>query len=166
MPARSISPERLWELFIYDPETGEFETRAGVRRKRSANGKIGHVCRKGYVQITVDGVNTYAHILAWTYTTGKHPAGSIDHINGVKTDNRFANLRDATGAINAQNVVRKPLGRFRRVGVYQSRDGGYRAEIQANGTRHQLGVYNTPEEAGAAYNAGRLLLHRDAIQHA
>lgn len=164
MPIADIKPERLWELFTYDPETGQFDARPGVRRKKNADGKIGYVCSKGYVQITVDGVNTYAHILAWIYMTGSHPAGQIDHMNGVRTDNRIANLRDTSREVNMQNVLRNPaVNRFQRPGVYQSREGGYRAEISASGVRYQLGTYNTPEEASAAYNAGRLILHRDAL---
>ena len=59
-----------------------------------------------------------AHRLVWTYLHGKIPQGiTINHKNGIKTDNRPCNLELATGseqrrhAINVLNVNRnRPQG--------------------------------------------------------
>ncbi|MHC2481555.1 HNH endonuclease signature motif containing protein [Rhizobium leguminosarum] len=44
-----------------------------------------------------------AHRVGWLLHTGFWPEHQIDHINGVRTDNRIANLRDVTHAENNKN---------------------------------------------------------------
>lgn len=158
-----INAERLREIVDYDPETGEFTWKFCHRRRKNKDGKVGHLSEAGYVQMYVDGVNTRAHRLAWLHFHGRHPAGYIDHINGDKADNRIANLRDVAPAINSQNRVEPtPRNKIGAIGVSEFR-GGYRAHIEAHSVRHYLGTYETLAEARAAYNAGRLILHRQAL---
>lgn len=155
-----ISAERLRELFDYDPDTGIFKRRSGHGRKNSKSGMVGHLASNGYIQMYVDGVNTRAHRLAWLYVYGVHPSGAIDHINGDRSDNRIDNLREATSVINSQNMTLKPeRNKHFATGVYECK-GKFRAEIMANNTRYQLGIYDSPTEAAAAYNAGKILLHK------
>ena len=54
----------------------------------------GSVHSTGYVRIGVDGGKYTAHCLAWLYTHGVWPSDQIDHINGNRSDNRIANLRE------------------------------------------------------------------------
>ncbi len=159
-----ISAERLRQAFEYNPETGEFTRKFCNRRRYNKQGKVGHLSSAGYVQMYFDGVNTRAHRLAWLYVYGQHPVGQIDHINGNKADNRICNLRDVSGAINMQNRDRSPAeNKTGATGVSHFK-GGFRVEIDSNGSRFHLGIYETIEEAKAAYNAGRLILHRKAIE--
>lgn len=44
--------------------------------------------------------------MIWKIVTGYEPVGLIDHINGVRDDNRFENLRDVTPHENALNSRR------------------------------------------------------------
>jgi hypothetical protein len=91
--------------------------------------------------------------------TGEWPKGLIDHVNGVKDDNRFANLRvvDETG--NSQNI-RKPNRRnksgFMGVIFFQNK---WRASITHKGKTHWLGDFKTPEEAHEAYLIAKRKLH-------
>lgn len=39
------------------------------------------------------------------YSYGELPAAELDHINGIRTDNRIVNLRLATRAQNVHNAV-------------------------------------------------------------
>jgi hypothetical protein len=158
-----INAERLREIVDYNPETGEFTWKFCHRRRKNKDGKVGHLSEAGYIQMYVDGVNTRAHRLAWLHFHGCHPSGYIDHINGDKADNRIANLRDVAPAVNSQNRTDNPLrNKNGEVGLtaYQ---GGYRVHIDAHSKRHYLGAYETRAEAKAAYNAGRLILHRDGL---
>ena len=80
-----ITPERIRELFAYDPSTGLF-TYAQMRRgmHKSYLGKV--ACRlnsEGYVFLQIDGRQYLGHRLAWLYFYGSHPAYEIDHIEGV-----------------------------------------------------------------------------------
>ena len=60
--------------------------------------------REGYVRINVDGTKCRAHRLAYLYMTGEWPPKLMDHINRVKSDNRWANLRPVTEKLNFYNT--------------------------------------------------------------
>jgi hypothetical protein len=91
--------QRLKEFLIYDPETGLF-TKIRRNFKKPFAGTPHPV---GYIRITIDKRFYLAHRLAWFYVKGKWPEADIDHINGDKTDNRFANLREASRSLNRGN---------------------------------------------------------------
>ncbi len=142
----ALTHARLLELVHYNPETGEF-TRLEKGRRPNGNGKTGSRSGKGYVALRVDSKRYLAHRLAWFYVHGEWPS-ELDHINLDKTDNRIANLRLATRALNNANTV--PRGKSGFKGVVAAY-GRWRAGLTFNGSFHYLGLYDTPEEAHAAY---------------
>lgn len=82
-----------------------------------------------------------------------------DHINGVKLDNRRANLRIATHAENAQNRHRgtgygRGTSRYRGVGWFKPKRK-WRARVMVNQRSHHLGYYDSEVEAAAAAAAFR-----------
>ena len=100
------------------------------------------------------------HRLAWLYMTGKWPVAQIDHINMVKNDNRWSNLREATKAQNKANSPGRSTCGFK--GVYVVKKRGtikYRAQLRSAGKLHDLGYYRTPEEANAAYAVAAERMH-------
>lgn len=144
-----LTADRLRKLLHYNPETGRFtwlELRG--RRRRAA----GYVNSWGYRVIMIDGRNYRANRLAWLYVRGELPADEIDHINMVRDDDRFTNLRPATRTLN--NANRKPYRNnssgFK--GVVR-RGNRWRAEIRLNRKSIHLGCFATPETAHAAYAA-------------
>jgi hypothetical protein len=87
--------KRVHELLSYEPRFGYFFWK--INRGSSKAGDVaGSVCPDGYRLIKVDGKSYKAHRLAWLMTHGEWPAEQIDHINGVRTDNRIVNLREAS----------------------------------------------------------------------
>lgn len=155
MTTQILSQSRLQELLQYNEETGIFTWRIHAGNRLS-NSIAGSLCKRGYFDISVDGKNYRAHRLAWLYVYGNFPIGVIDHINGIKSDNRLVNLRDVT---NAKNLLS-----FRKVssnntsgflGVSKNHDG-WRAEINVNVQKINLGTYPTKEEASIAYVAAKL----------
>jgi hypothetical protein len=70
----------------------------------------GKINSKGYRLIGVDGRWHKAHRLAWLYMTGSWPREQIDHINLIKNDNRFENLREATQTQNHANTRARRRG--------------------------------------------------------
>lgn len=82
------------EIFI-NPEAGVVEKRTIVTGAES---------KAGYLRIRYKGKIEYVHRLIWEHVNGPIPKGMhIDHINGVKSDNRLVNLRMVTPLENMQN---------------------------------------------------------------
>lgn len=135
----------------YCPDSGEF-TRAGL----AAGGQDG----LGYVRIRVDGNKYKAHRLAWLYVFGEWPVGMIDHINGIRSDNRLCNLRDVGRAANIQNQRRpRSDNTSGYLGVSLHRSGKWKASIQANGKYVYLGLFVSKEDARDAYVQAKRKLH-------
>jgi len=159
MAAKKLTAERLRELLTYDPETGVF-TRRVSRRGCSAGEVAGCLHSVGYFYVGVDRVKYPVHRLAWLYMTGSWPREEVDHINGVRSDNRWANLRAATKSQNMQNQRKSRGGTSKYLGVCRAHWGGkWLARIVANGKQKNIGIFQTEEEAHQAYVAAKRELH-------
>lgn len=159
MANADLTAERLRELLNYDPETGEFERRMSVSNRAQAGAKAGCRDRGGYLLVRLDKRLFKAHRLAWLYVHGEWPKGDIDHINGVTSDNRISNLRDVTRRVNLQNK-RVGAGRSGLIGAHWFEHGQcWQSSIRADGKNIALGLFNTAEEAHAAYVAAKRKLH-------
>lgn len=119
-----ITQKRLHELLDYSPDTGLFTWKVARAGRIKAGDVAGNLNNTGYIQITVDGTAYYAHRLAWLYIHGKFPENHIDHINGVRDDNRISNLRDVTPQENTSTLLSRkntsdnmPLGKTGVKGV-------------------------------------------------
>lgn len=146
------------ELLAYDPVTGIFSWRRPPRRGVAA-GPTGCKGKAGYIEIGWRYEKHYAHRLAWLHVYGVWPIGEIDHINGVRDDNRLANLRDVARDVNNQNK-RKPATTNKTgfLGVHPKRKR-FTSQINAGGKTLSLGVFDTPEQAHAAYIEAKRRLH-------
>ena len=153
-----ISQERLKAILKFDPDTGYFTWLIRPCHPIPKNSIAGFKNSNGYWEIGVDHNYYRAHRLAWFYITGEWPL-QIDHINGIRSDNRFSNLRICDNSLNQQNIKKatrsngsKLLGAFKNGNRWMSR-------ILANGKRHYLGSFQTKEEAHAAYIEAKRRLH-------
>lgn len=148
-----ISPARLRELFDYDPATGIVIWKI-ARQRRKAGVRAGPEKTTNYMHVLFEGHSIQLHRMAWALQTGTWPSNLIDHVNGVRSDNRWCNLREATPHQNQRNRgPNKARSGFK--GVTRHRGGRYQAQINSR----YLGLFPTPEEAAAAYDAAALLLH-------
>lgn len=149
----TLTAEQLRLVLHYDPHTGVFRRlipHAGLKRGDVAGG----VQSNGYIVIRVHGHQHKAHRLAWLYMTGEWPDSYIDHINMVKNDNRWSNLRLATWAQNQWNTARRADNRsgFKGVG-WHKKAGKWSARIKVDGRTRHIGLFVTAIEAHAAYCA-------------
>lgn len=157
-----LTAERLRELLHYDEATGIFTRLTAPGGKYKAGEKVGYYTAKGYIANRIDQKPYQIHRLAWLWMTGEWPAGEIDHINGIKDDNRVANLRDVDGFINQQNKykARKDNKSTGVLGVFIDKSTGkIRARIQHNGKEIHLGRFSTVEAAHEAYLKAKRELH-------
>jgi hypothetical protein len=162
MAAKPLPPaEYLRQCFAYDPVTGlltwqqsrpreHFRTDTGWRSWTNSfagrtAGYLDHTST-GYFKLWVCERPHWAHRVIWKIQTGIDPVGEIDHRNGNRADNRWANLREAT---HQQNLWNLPTKRGRLpTGVFVHRKG-YGAK--AGGVH--LGKFDTAEQAADAYRS-------------
>lgn len=158
------SVDRVRSLLDYDPRTGVFRWTSTRRRSDLVNRKAGCVRADGYVEITIDGKGYLANRLAWLHVTGEEPKADIDHINRIRSDNRFCNLRDVSRRVNTQN--REAARQDSTTGVKGVSPHGDRWRVRitdAHGKRLHLGVFSTKHEAEGVYLKARAVHHAEAI---
>jgi len=166
--------ERLREAVSYDPLTGLLHWKerplshfVSVGAWRSWNTKwagkraFRKADKEGYLLGKFQQNDLKAHRVAWIVHYGSLAADTeIDHINGDPSDNRIANLRLATRAENGRNTrirVDNTTG-FKGVCKIKGRNK-WRAQIKVGNRKGAYGLFDTPEDAYAAYCKASAELH-------
>lgn len=153
-----LTQEKLKEILHYNPETGEFV-------KRIDRTRVEHKVAKGYLGVSVLKTQYRAHRLAWFYMTGEWPPEQIDHINGVRDDNRWENLRLAT---KSQNSMNTPLSSTNTSGVkgvgWNVRRQLWGACVKVDGKR-KIAHFSTRKEAEHWVRQKRSELHGEFARH-
>lgn len=156
----SSDARRYRALMVYDPDTGIFTWRHTLRRICRQGDVVGSKKGGGYLEVEYQGNRISLHRLAWLYVTGHWPRGVIDHINGVKSDNRICNLRDVDPSINAQNQRRARVSnQSGRIGAHARKTGGFESRIKVGADSIYIGKFDTAEEAHEAYTLAKRALH-------
>jgi hypothetical protein len=154
-----LTAERLRELLRYDPETGVFLWLTRKARCIRVGDIAGSLHRTGYSHVCIDGRFYYAHRLAWLYVVGSWPSLHIDHIDGVRNNNRFSNLRDVDRCVNLQNQRKaRNDNESGAIGVRVQGDR-FRATISNEGATIHLGLFPTIVDASDAYLKAKRKLH-------
>ena len=150
----------LRQCFDYIPETGALVWRARPREHfadlRSYNrcntmyagNEAGTIGKLGYRVVLLKPTRYTAHRIVWKLMTGDEPPAMIDHVNGVRTNNQWVNLRAATpfGQVGNQCVHNTNTSGYRGVSAHKS--GKWVATIAGQ----YLGYFDTPEEAAVIYD--------------
>lgn len=145
-----LSAEFVRACLDYDPATGRLSWKGNPRGRARSGGPAGTPAPNGYIRIRINGRCYAAHRLAYLIMNGVWPKHQIDHVNRVRDDNRWANLRDAT---QSQNMRNRHLSDG-EVGVYRSSNGkGWKVLIH-------IGTYQTKELAAAARLNAEAILGR------
>lgn len=158
----SLSQDILQKLLRYCPETGHLYWRVNRRGHVQAGQLAGRVANHGYRQICVNGRLHLAHRLTWLHVHGRWPVSYLDHINGIKDDNRITNLREVTQAENMQNIRCANTNNFSS-GLLGTSWSDYhkkwKAYIGHNNKKLHIGYFNTSEEAHQAYLRKKAEIH-------
>lgn len=159
MTKHILTQAELKEQLHYNQDTGIF-TWVACRPSISAGKIAGSVAKIGYIYLSINKNKYLAHRLAWFYVHGVWPKHQIDHINGIRTDNRICNLREATNFQNAQNKRKlRPDNRTGYTGVNLMKNGKYRARIMVNQKEISLGRFTFIDDAIQAYKVARSKYH-------
>lgn len=160
-----LPPEVLRELLDYDPQTGAFTWRSregylfdsptsqAQWNARFAGKRAFTSIHKthGYTQTTILSHVQRGHRVAWAIHYGSWPEGEIDHINGDRTDNRIANLRDVGRTENGRNLCLSRRNKSGVLGVsWDAQRERWFASIRHQGKSVALGRFDSLEAASAA----------------
>ena len=168
--SEKLEPQELRALLNYDPNTGVLTWNPrglgafnSPRAFKSWNtrfaGKVaGYFCSvKGYGGITINGKRYLTHRVCWAVYYGKWPEGQIDHIKGIKTDNRISQLRDVSCQDNRRNMPKPINNKSGVVGVsWFKRDSKWQAGIMIDGKSKYLGAFTDKQDAINARKAAEV----------
>lgn len=160
---RYLVADELRKDFSYDPGTGELRHARYKGGNCRAGMLAGHLSMRGYIEVGYRGTLLKAHRIIWTMMTGHPPLEDIDHINGIGSDNRWANLRSCPHSKNTKNARlsrRNTLG-VKGVSPNTGRGKPFKAQIQIDKKKIGLGYFDTIEEAKAAYDAAAKKHHQE-----
>lgn len=135
-----ITQNRIKELLIYNPTTGNFT--------RRNNGGIAGSDSSVYSNIYLDGTMYQSHRVAWLYVYGYWPENDIDHINRDKHDNRISNLREVSRQCNARNTGNRSSNNSGVKGVsFCNTHRKWAVYIRTNKGRANMGLFSDFDEA-------------------
>lgn len=160
--------EKLKAMYHYDPATGIFTWRTKPKRNRKKAGDTaGCRSREGRVVLSFGKTQLIGSRVAFFLMTGRWPAMFLDHVNGDKEDNRWCNLREATGFENMANkgVIKSNKSGFKGVCFdgTPNRLKKWRAGIMHHCHTYSLGHFHTPEDAYEAYCSAAFFLHGEFV---
>lgn len=127
MNREDVTSDILNELLRYEPDTGELywkergekwfeegdrfsaESKARIWNTRFAGKEaFTYKGKKGYKRSSIFNFYFEAHRIIWCMMTGGWP-DQVDHINGVRDDNRWCNLREVDQKTNGRNSAKSTL---------------------------------------------------------
>jgi len=170
MKSRKIpSREYLNECFRYDVETGKlywkerprehFKTDQAFKAlntRYSGKEAFTSINSNGYKFGTLNLLNWQAHRIIYKLIFDEEPE-QIDHINGIRTDNRICNLRSANNQENQKNTVKRIDNTSGTTGVYWSiKNNKWRCQINTRSGQKHLGYFKNLDEAIAIRKAAEI----------
>lgn len=143
-----IPLDELKRLVTYSPLTGLFIAKS-QRSTAKAGDVLGSKHLEGYFYLTIKKRSYRASRLAWYYMTGEWPGElQIDHINGCKSDDRWANLRICTNTENSRNTKLSKRNTSGHKGVmWHCRVKKWQVSIRIDRKLKHLGYFDDIQDA-------------------
>jgi hypothetical protein len=158
--------ESLHKEFAYDPETGVMTRTVRTSHRVKVGDFAGSMGLDGYYRVMHRRKLYLVHRLVWVMMTGKMPIKHMDHINGIRSDNRFCNLREATHSENMRNRPRFKSSKSGLKGAkWHKGQQKWTSCIRVQGKEKWLGTFESKEEAHAAYCAAAAEYHKEFAHH-
>ena len=156
----SLFRSQLLELFDYDRDSGKLFWKVAKARIVKIGQEAGTINSKGYRQVKIGGKKYNAHRLIFLIECG-HLPDCLDHVNGIRDDNRIENLRPASHRENSRNTSKKSSNTSGIVGAYwnKSRNKWQAQCSDRNGKQTHLGLFTDIQLAAEVVKAFRLQEH-------
>ena len=152
MKPREKEIDHLVEKYYrYDHETGLLYNKYKRNNRIDTTKFVGCINKKNnYLFVGVNGKVYSVHRIAWRLYYGIWPKHTIDHINGIRHDNRITNLRDVSHRVNLQNQVKHRTGHLLGTTLHKY-NNKYRAKFLYKNKLFNLGYFETEIEAHQQY---------------
>ena len=153
---KELTQKELKSFLRYVAHTGKLYWLVKPSKRVNIGDEAGGLQPDGYVTIKVNGGRHQAHRLVWLYVNGEFPNDFIDHINGIKNDNRIVNLRDVT---HAENLKNQTISKRNTSGVngvsWHDKNSVWQVHVGVNNKRIHIGVFKCKLDAVAAMLSAR-----------
>jgi len=159
----TLTQEMLHEAFEY--KDGNIYWKLKTFRTR-VQGKIAGQRRPdGYMAVGLNGKIYKVHRIIFMMHHGHFPQ-TIDHINGIKDDNRIENLRAATFSENCLNRGLRPDSQAQIKGVrWSALNKAWMVRVTVNKVRKFFGYYKDKELAELVAVEARDKYHKQFANH-
>ena len=157
-----MNKELLHELFDYcDGKLFWKEKRNGV----NLNNEAGYLASHGYWHIKVNNKIFKRHRIVFEMHNGYLPE-FIDHINGIKNDDRIENLRKCNKTQNQYNSKLRLNNKSGLKGVcWHKRFKKWSVQITVNKKKHFIGYFDDLKLADLAAIEARNKYHKEFANH-
>lgn len=143
-----LTVKRIFELLSFDKSTGVFRWKVPTQGRIALNSVAGTFDSNGYSMIIIDGRRYKTHFLVFYITHNRWPAGQIDHVNGIRTDNRPENLRECLPIENSRNIrIRKNSKSGCRGVTWHKRQKKWNVRLGFHGKSKHFGCFDDLELA-------------------
>lgn len=158
-------PEVIRQFLRYEPDTGAMYWRDAValemfscvkgfriwHTKYAGREAFTSYQSQGYRVGAIRGKNCLAHRVAAVFVFGDIGLQHIDHINGIRDDNRAVNLRIAAQSENMKNAAQWSHNTSGHTGVvWHKSKNRWGARIKVSGRSIHLGLFDKIEDAISA----------------
>ena len=158
-----LTKEDLIKYVTYDPVTGYFLSNGCKYSNKNKGDRVGCLHKtKGYRYVVVKGKTYREQRAAFLYMTGSWPVNQVDHINGIKDDNRWVNLRDVPPIENSKNrgLWRTNISGYKGV-CWNKSVNKWQVLCRYNGKQIYKGVYKDVHEAGMVAKMTYEIMHAE-----
>lgn len=158
-----LTQDNLKQLLQYNPLTGDF---IWLKSRLFKGKKAGYISSDGYLLIGIENKKYAAHRLAWLYMTGELPMTTLDHIDTIKHNNKWNNLRKATISQNSCNTKLYSNNTSGVKGiVWNKRNAKWAVQITIHKKSTFGGYFKNLDEAILAIQNLREILHKEFARH-
>lgn len=138
--------EYLKEILHYDPDSGVFIWKTRRGGTATAGSIAGALRPDGYIGISIDNRVYLAHVLAFFYMEGFWAEGQIDHIDRIRNNNRYNNLREASNICQMRNCKVRVDNSSGVKGVSQLANGKWHTKMSISGKIYHIGNHEDFDE--------------------